>query len=125
MCTLLLASGIIKFKCEECGKFCITELGIRKHAAYIHQNAEHKNSFKTGNNCEKCNKSFASKSNLNAHIKSVHENVRYNCNKCDKSYSWICVFVSYVLASFLPKQRNFHKRYISFLIARQDLSTPT
>ena len=80
--------GIIKFKCEECGKFCITELGIRKHTAYIHQNAEIKNSFKiSGNNCEKCNKSFASKSNLNTHIKSVHENVQYNCDKCDKSFS--------------------------------------
>ena len=39
-------------------------------------------------NCDKCNKSYSQKGNLKTHIKNVHENVRYNCDKCDKSFSW-------------------------------------
>mgnify|MGYP001299730306 CR=1 FL=1 len=39
-------------------------------------------------NCDKCGKSFSQKGTLNSHIQGVHENIRYNCEKCDKSYSW-------------------------------------
>ena len=38
-------------------------------------------------NCEKCDKSYALKGDLKKHIKSVHDNVRYNCDKCDKIFS--------------------------------------
>ena len=38
-------------------------------------------------NCDKCVKSFSQKSRLNSHIKSTHENVRYNCDKCEKSFT--------------------------------------
>ena len=37
--------------------------------------------------CDKCEKSFSSKQGLYFHIRSFHENVRYNCDKCDKRYS--------------------------------------
>ena len=37
---------------------------------------------------EKNNFELSSKTHLNRHIKSFHENVRYNCDKCEKSYSW-------------------------------------
>ena len=39
-------------------------------------------------NCNKCHKSFSLKGNLKKHIQSAHEKVRYNCDKCDKSFSW-------------------------------------
>ena len=38
-------------------------------------------------NCDKCGKSFSQKGTLNSHIQGVHENIRYNCEKCDKSFS--------------------------------------
>ena len=37
--------------------------------------------------CHKCDKSFSLKSTLNRHIQSVHNNVQYNCDKCDKSFT--------------------------------------
>ena len=37
-------------------------------------------------NCDKCEKSFARKDRLTLHIQSVHENVQYNCDKCDKIF---------------------------------------
>ena len=38
-------------------------------------------------NCDRCEKSYSCKNHLDRHIKSVHENVRYNCDLCDKSFS--------------------------------------
>ena len=40
-------------------------------------------------NCDKCEKSFARKDRLTLHIQSVHENVQYNCDLCNKSFSRI------------------------------------
>ena len=38
--------------------------------------------------CDICNKTFSSKSNLNSHISSVHNNIReYLCKTCDKTFS--------------------------------------
>ena len=38
-------------------------------------------------NCKKCEKRFSTKYTLYKHIKSVHENVRYNCDKCAKNFA--------------------------------------
>ena len=38
-------------------------------------------------NCDKCEKIFSHKTSLNYHIKSAHMNVRYHCDKCEKSFS--------------------------------------
>ena len=38
-------------------------------------------------NCVKCEKNFYDKSTLNKHIQSVHGKIRYNCDKCGKSFS--------------------------------------
>ena len=37
--------------------------------------------------CDKCDKEFSYKRNLNHHYKSVHEGFRYPCNKCDKTFT--------------------------------------
>ena len=40
--------------------------------------------------CDECDKSFSRKANLNRHIKGVHENNRYNCDRCEKSFTKKC-----------------------------------
>ena len=38
-------------------------------------------------NCDKCDKSFSKKSHFNRHMKSIHENVKHICDKCEKTFS--------------------------------------
>ena len=37
--------------------------------------------------CPECIKLFASKQNMNRHIKGVHENLTFTCTKCGNSYT--------------------------------------
>ena len=38
-------------------------------------------------NCDKCEKSFSRKFDLSDHVRVVHENIRHNCDKCEKSFT--------------------------------------
>ena len=58
---------------------------IEKEDSILHiQSANGNVQFK----CDKCEKAFTLKSNLNRHIKSAHENVQYKCDECDQSFSF-------------------------------------
>ena len=46
------------------------------------QNKAHNKTVLKGHECHLCDKSFRQNSQLQAHIKSVHEGVRYPCNQC-------------------------------------------
>ena len=39
------------------------------------------------NKCESCSRRFMTKHGLKAHIKSVHEGVKFSCKSCNKSYA--------------------------------------
>ena len=61
-----------------------------KHMRSAHENnkgVQHSQNENVRYNCEKCGKSFSENGTLNKHIKSIHEDVQYNCEKCDKSFS--------------------------------------
>ena len=52
--------------------------GLRYHIKYAHE-IQDKDKF----NCEKCNKTFNSKSSLEDHVKSIHEGLRTDpCKLC-------------------------------------------
>ena len=47
-------------------------------------------------NCDKCGKSYSQKGTLTKHIQSVHEHIRYKCDKCDKTFSLKTVLKAHI-----------------------------
>ena len=50
-------------------------------------------------NAKKCNKMFTTANNLNTHVQSNHENRRFNCDNCEKSFTF---------PSGLSQHKKFH-----------------
>ena len=68
---------------NECDPLSVTNIQI-KSESHMQKNSEGKS------DCNQCERKFSSKSNLNSHIKSKHEGIKYTCDQCEfkatKSY---------------------------------------
>jgi len=69
------------YQCKNCGKTFKHQDKLHNHII-IHIN---KKSYLC--DYKNCNKTYLTKSALNAHIHTVHENIRYSCSQCKKSYT--------------------------------------
>jgi KRAB domain-containing zinc finger protein len=69
-------------RCEHCGKALSTSASLKMHIQTVHSSERpFVCSF------DNCKKSYTGRSALNAHVRSVHERVRYPCSGCDKSFA--------------------------------------
>ena len=99
-----------KLACHHCYKSCITKRALEKHMRlhdldtfqsctkcgklYKNHNTfrEHMDKYHGADEeklfpCEKCNKSFSSETNLNVHIKYIHNvQARLDCVECEESF---------------------------------------
>ena len=66
--------------CEKCLKKFVYKKNWQKHICAQPMDREELT-------CPMCEKVFTQKNNLNRHVKTVHEKVRYSCKSCEKSYS--------------------------------------
>jgi len=64
--------------CEECGKV-MRKNKLKSHISVVHRCIK---SFP----CDHCEKMFSSNSNVQKHVSSVHEKVRFPCPYCKKEY---------------------------------------
>ena len=55
---------------------------LKRHSEALHEGIKKLKTFV----CTVCAKAFLSKHELKYHIESKHENIRYNCDKCDKGF---------------------------------------
>lgn len=68
-----------KFSCEICAKSFKLDILLKSHLL-IHKNFKHK--------CSQCEKIFSNKRNLNAHMNSMHRNVKpFKCETCAKGFA--------------------------------------
>lgn len=84
------------YKCPNCGK------EYKKNGCYLshinkckkQENRNNKIKIVRSSNklavCEICKAEFNGKRNMIAHIKSVHEKIKYHCNICNKIFSHNC-----------------------------------
>lgn len=73
-----------QFPCNEldCGFFATRKDALKSHILTMHQQSREKVCL-----CIECGKSFYNKSQLNIHVKAVHEKVKNHlCNLCGKSF---------------------------------------
>ena len=86
------------FACENCEQSYSKLTDLKKHAnQFCHFCMEHigtqlKRHLKSAHKdirypCDKCDKSFDRPDNLQRHIKSDHLNIQYTCEICDKSFT--------------------------------------
>ena len=59
---------------------CATKFDLKEHVMAVHENIK---KFK----CTVCEQEFAKNWNLQVHVKTEHENMRYPCELCKASYS--------------------------------------
>ena len=65
-----------KYKCDECGKHFILNIGLKRHITAVHEKRF---------NCDQCGKIFARRCNLKVHIQILHEkDTEFNCDYCGK-----------------------------------------
>ena len=50
-----------------------------------------------GFNCSQCDNQFVRKKNLNQHIKSGHEDIKYTCSQCGRKFSQKCHLDRHIL----------------------------
>eukprot|EP00090_Calanus_glacialis_P008485 TRINITY_DN16842_c0_g1_i1.p1 TRINITY_DN16842_c0_g1~~TRINITY_DN16842_c0_g1_i1.p1 ORF type:complete len:188 (+),score=20.47 TRINITY_DN16842_c0_g1_i1:362-925(+) len=70
------------FPCPSCDKMFLGVPNLHRHAK-----EEHDMVLKLDHSCKYCGKEFNKKSNLQTHIKSIHERIRYQCEFCAKELS--------------------------------------
>ena len=76
-----------KYHCNQCDKNFATRGGLRKHNNFFHL-GKYRKSIEKNEKCKLCSKAFERSSQLEYHIKSVHENIRdLKCEFCEKSFS--------------------------------------
>ena len=66
--------------CELCGYITKMRSQLNEHRRIVHEN---KKLFK----CEKCPAAYNTLSNLEMHVKNIHEGVKYKCDLCDESFT--------------------------------------
>jgi len=77
-----VAKGKELFPCPNCDKTFLGVPNLHRHAK-----EEHNLFMKLDYTCIHCSKEFSKRSNLQTHIQSVHEGIRYKCEFCDKELS--------------------------------------
>ena len=68
-----------EFPCDKCEYIANLEENLRKHKQRIH---DHELKVEQ-HNCMECNYSSKYSRTLNAHVKTVHRGIRYDCHLCD------------------------------------------
>ena len=68
------------FSCNLCDYKAARNIQVIHHKLSVH---EGRKDFK----CEICNHSTVSKYNLKAHMKQIHENIKYECSMCESQYT--------------------------------------
>ena len=111
-----------RFNCSECGQSYISSSGLKKHQMIVHTKMRlncpmkgcgktfsqrttlryhiqtiHTNPTKHG--CSLCEKSFSIKSDLDVHVKGVHEGIKARCSYCGKDF-------------LRPSERNRHEKQV-------------
>ena len=81
-----------RFNCDNCEKSFTFSSGLSKHKRFYH-------SKESDTQCKQCNKVFSTTQSLNTHFQSVHENIRFNCDNCEKSFTF---------PSGLSQHKKFH-----------------
>jgi len=93
--------GVVYYKCDFCAKL----FNFRCDIAVHRRSHTKERIFK----CNRCVKSFVAKSNLIRHINIVHKkhelaakcaDGRFNCDKCNKTYSTSCGFKGHICKTF-------------------------
>lgn len=68
-------------RCTKCNYDCPYDSDMETHMSRAHKNKN------TTHECDRCNKIYATKSNLKQHTNTVHNKIKnFNCDQCDKSY---------------------------------------
>ena len=65
------------FKCDTCYFLLSSKEKLDKHVLQIHQTVERVE-------CKTCEKTFSSLHVLKAHIKNIHNQIKVECNQCQK-----------------------------------------
>merc|ERR1719318_169266 len=76
----VLQSG--NFKCISCTFQSSYKASVQTHVSIQHTKGKEEKFF-----CFRCSKIFSCKSSLDIHIRSIHENIRSNCEYCDKTFA--------------------------------------
>ena len=78
--------------CRICKKDFISERAYKLHLKFRHQNEsvpkEETKAKAKNHQCSLCKQSFQDYSKYQCHIMSKHKNVRFQCQRCDKSFIW-------------------------------------
>ena len=73
-----------KYKCDECGKHFILNIGLKGHITAVHEKRF---------NCYQCGKNLARECNLKVLTQIFHEkDFEFNCDHCGKNYIWKDIF---------------------------------
>ena len=68
------------YHCSICNTDVSTEGNMKRHM-------ESKHGYKKKFDCKDCNKQYPNKSNLIRHINSIHKQIKFKCDQCDKKFS--------------------------------------
>ena len=78
---------------EDNQSYVCEENNVESH----NQSSKRKMKVKTSYQCEKCNKPYASKRNLEVHFKTVHDKIKpYRCDICWKTFGYAQSYESHV-----------------------------
>ena len=84
--------NVQKFSCDQCGATFTKNASRKRHVESVHQRL---NRVK----CDLCDLDFCKKESLKVHIQGIHEGVRFQCHKCEKTFStkrWLLQHTNHV-----------------------------
>lgn len=85
----------ITFKCPNCDKIYQKKGCYENHLSKCGKQKRTEKRYSISKKpkeciCEICKAVFSAKRNMIAHVKSIHEKIRYNCKFCDKKFAHNC-----------------------------------